>query len=121
MLKISKTPSNQEGLSRPGKDDKLSLSQSYQQKAYPRYNRIKKKFPPFFRKKLSEAEDAIALNPLIGEEKAGDLKGIRVYKFKLFDQQVLLAYQVDDDKKEVIFAAVGGHENFYRDLKQYLN
>ena len=114
-------PLNQEGLNRHGKNDKLSINQPYQQKAYPKYNRVKKKFPPFFRKKLTEAEDAIALNPLIGEEKAGDLKGIRVHKFKLFDQQVLLAYQVDDGKKEVIFAAVGGHENFYRDLKQYLD
>ncbi len=114
-------PLNPEGLKPSGKDNKLSLNQPYQQKAYPKYNRIKKKFPPFFRKKLTEAEDAIALNPLIGEEKAGDLKGIRVHKFKLFDQQVLLAYQVDDGKKEVIFVAVGGHENFYRDLKQYLS
>ena len=114
-------PSNQEGLKPFGRDDKLSLSQPYQQKAYPKYNHTKKKLPPFFRKKLTEAEEVIALNPLIGEEKAGDLKGIRVYKFKLFDQQILLAYQVDENKKEVIFAAVGGHENFYRDLKRYLN
>lgn len=120
-MKISKRLSNQENLSRSGKDDKLNSSRSYQQKAYPRYNRIKKKLPAFFRKKITEAEDAIALNPLIGEEKTGDLGGIRVYKFKLFDQQILLAYQIDESKKEVIFAAVGGHENFYRDLKQYLS
>lgn len=99
----------------------MNSVQPYQQKAYPRYNRVKKKFPPIFRQKLTEAEDAIALNPLIGEEKIGDLVGIRVYKFKLFDQQILLAYQIDESKKEVIFTAVGGHENFYRDLKQYLN
>jgi len=69
---------------------------------------------------LNEAEDAIAISPSLGEEKTGELRGIRVHKFKLFDQQILLAYQVDNDKKEVIFIAVGGHENFYRDLKQYL-
>ena len=73
-----------------------------------------------FRKKLNEAEDEIAINPSLGEEKRGDLKGIWVYKFKSFDQQILLAYQVDKDKKEVVFVAVGGHENFYKDLKQYL-
>ena len=72
------------------------------------------------RKELNEAENEIAINPSIGEEKRGDLKGMRVYKFKVFDQQILLAYQVDKDKKEVIFAAAGGHENFYRDLKEYL-
>ena len=97
----------------------MSSSLPYQQSAYPRYNRIKKRFPPFFRKRLNKVEDEIATNPSLGEEKAGALKGIRVYKFKVFDQQVLLAYQVDKDKKQVIFVAIGGHENFYRDLKQY--
>ena len=93
---------------------------SYKQSAYPKYNRIKKRFPLLFRKKLNEIEDKIAINPLIGEEKKIDLKGIHIHKFKLLDQQILLAYQVDEDKKEVIFVAVGGHENFYRDLKNYL-
>lgn len=98
----------------------MSSNFPYQQNAYPGYNRIKKKFPPLLRKKLNEAEDEIADNPSLGEEKIGDLKGVRVYKFKVFDQQILLAYQVDKDKEVVIFVAVGGHENFYRDLKQYL-
>jgi len=97
----------------------LNLSQPYEQKAYPRYNHTKKKFPPLFRKKLNEAEDEIAVNLFIGEEKTGDLKGIRVYKFKLFDQEILLAYQMDTYRKAVMFIAVGGHENFYRDLKRY--
>jgi len=69
---------------------------------------------------LNEVEDEIANNPLLGEEKIGDLKGVWVYKFKVFDQQILLAYQVEKDKEAVIFVVVGGHENFYRDLKQYL-
>ena len=62
----------------------------------------------------------MALNPGIGEEKRADLEGIRVYKFKVLDLLVLLAYQVNTKKKEVTFVAVGGHENFYRDLKEYL-
>ena len=92
----------------------------YKQSAYPKYNRIKKKFPLLFRKKLNDIEDDIASNPLIGEEKKVDIKGILVHKFKLLDQQILLAYQINEDKKEVIFVAAGGHENFYRDLKRYL-
>ena len=98
----------------------LYYQKTYQQEAYPKYNRIKKKFPPLLREKLNEVEDKIAIDPSLGQEKTGELKGIRVYKFKLFDQENLLAYQVDKDKKEVIFVALGGHENFYRDLKQYL-
>ena len=92
----------------------------YKQSAYPKYNRIKKKFPLLFRKKLNDIEDNIASNPLIGEEKKIDIKGIRVHKFKLLDQQILLAYQVNEDKKEIIFVTVGGHEKFYRDLTNYL-
>lgn len=69
---------------------------------------------------MNQAEDAIAINPSLGEEKRGGLRGIRIYKFKSFDQQILLAYQVDKDKKEITFVAIGGHENFYKDLKQYL-
>lgn len=98
----------------------MSPSEPYEQKAYPAYNHTKKRFPSFFRKRLNEAEDEIAIDPFIGEEKAGDLKGIRVYKFKIFDQQILLAYQIDSHRKVVMFMAVGGHENFYRDLKRYL-
>lgn len=96
------------------------MSKPYSQSAYPKYNRLKKKYPPHFIKKLNEAEDEIAFNPLIGEEKTGALKGVHVYKFKVLDLIVLLAYQVNQKEKEVIFAAVGGHENFYRELQQYL-
>ena len=97
----------------------MNYNPLYKQRAYPKYNRIKKKFPPFFKKKLNEVEDKIAIDPLLGEEKTGDLKGIRVYKFKLFDQEILLAYEVDKHRNRVVFVAVGGHENFYRDLKRY--
>ena len=96
------------------------MGYKYKQSAYPKYNRIKKKFPLLFRKKLNDIEDSIANNPLIGEEKKIDIKGVRVHKFRLLDQQILIAYQVNEDKKEVIFVAVGGHEIFYRDLKNYL-
>ncbi|MFH1504146.1 MAG: type II toxin-antitoxin system RelE/ParE family toxin [Candidatus Omnitrophota bacterium] len=96
------------------------MSKPYSQSAYPKYNRLKKKFPAYFIKKLNEAEDDAALKLLIGEEKTNALKGIRVYKFKVLDLIVLLAYQVNQKQKEVIFVAVGGHENFYRELQQYL-
>ena len=32
----------------------------------------------------------------------------------------LLGYRVDEDGRTLYLLAVGGHENFYRDLKQYL-
>jgi len=77
-------------------------------------------------KKMSKSEkDAldrevkrIAENPTVGEEKKGDLRGIFIHKFKLKTTQYLLAYRMAGDDLELIM--VGPHENYYRDLKQYL-
>lgn len=60
----------------------------------------------------------IAEDPSIGEEKKGDLREIFVYKFKLKAKQYLLAYRKLDDNLELI--SIGPHENYYRNLKQYL-
>lgn len=77
-------------------------------------------------KKMSKSEkDAldqevrkIAENPAIGEEKKGDLRGVFVYKFKLKTAQYLIAYRKVGDDLELVM--IGPHENYYRDLKQYL-
>ena len=53
----------------------------------------------------------------IGVMKKGDLAGVRVYKLKANNQEILLAYSVLD-KQELILLALGNHENFYRDLKR---
>lgn len=60
----------------------------------------------------------IAENPSIGEEKKGDLRGVFVHKFKLKTAQYLLAYRKVGDDLELVM--IGPHENYYRDLKQYL-
>jgi mRNA-degrading endonuclease RelE of RelBE toxin-antitoxin system len=54
----------------------------------------------------------------IGEEKKGDLRGVFVYKFKIKTTQYLLAYRMIERDLELIM--LGPHENYYRDLKQYL-
>ncbi|OGP68024.1 MAG: addiction module toxin RelE [Deltaproteobacteria bacterium RBG_16_44_11] len=77
-------------------------------------------------KKMSKTEKVsldqeirtIAENPNIGEEKKGDLRGIFVHKFKLKTAQYLLAYRKTNDDLELVM--IGPHENYYRDLKQYL-
>lgn len=68
---------------------------------------------------LDKAILAICDDPMLGEEKTGDLRGIHVYKFKIFKQEYLLAYEWDPETRSLI--ALGVHENFYRDLKQYWN
>lgn len=60
----------------------------------------------------------IAENPAIGEEKKGDLREIFVHKFKLKTAQYLLAYRKTGRDLELVM--IGQHENYYRDLKQYL-
>ncbi len=88
--------------------------------AVPKFNRVKKKLPAILRAKIDEQVRAISVNPSIGTSKVGDLSGVRVHKFNCMGQLYLLAYAVDEEAKTVCLLAVGGHENFYRDLKKYL-
>lgn len=67
---------------------------------------------------LDEAVKSIFNDPMIGDMKVGDLQGICVYKFKSNKQQILLAYEVIDST--LYLYAFGSHENFYRELKRYL-
>lgn len=60
----------------------------------------------------------LAENPAIGEEKTGDLRGVCVHKFKHETTQYLLAYRKVGSDLELVM--IGPHENYYRDLKQYL-
>jgi mRNA interferase RelE/StbE len=60
----------------------------------------------------------IAANPLIGEEKKGDLRGVYVYKFKIKSLLYLLSYRIIKSDLELIM--IGPHENYYRELKSYL-
>ena len=59
-------------------------------------------------------------NPQIGDRKAGDLTGVRVYKFKMANQLNLLGYIYEDEVLTLTLLAICSHENFYRDLKQSL-
>ena len=77
-------------------------------------------------KKLSKTEKdildseikKIAANPLIGEEKKGDLRGVHVYKLTIKSVQYLLSYRMMKTDLELIM--IGPHENYYRDLRTYL-
>jgi mRNA interferase RelE/StbE len=67
-------------------------------------------------KPVNNAIRKVLSNPLCGDEKKGDLAGIRVCKIKVLDQQFLLAYE--HNKQSLFLLALGVHENFYRDLKK---
>ena len=85
-------------------------------RATPSFDKAVKKLPAQGKKKVDEAVHEIAAKPTIGEAKKGDLLGVRVYKFKINKQEVLLSYSVDHD--ELLLIALGSHENFYRDMKR---
>ena len=76
-----------------------------------------KKLHPQQKNDLDNALKEISLDPSIGEAKLGDLLGVRVSKFRLSQQQCLLAYRIlDEDSVKLL--TFGPHENFYRDLKR---
>jgi mRNA-degrading endonuclease RelE of RelBE toxin-antitoxin system len=77
-----------------------------------------KKFSKQEKELLDGEVKKIAENPLIGEEKKGDLRGVYVYKFKFKSLQYLLSYRMTKADLELIM--IGLHENYYRELKSYL-
>ena len=85
----------------------------------PNFAKQKKKLKKNQIKKLDDAIRAIMGNPTIGEAKIGDLQGIRVHKYKVGNNQILLAYEVIESTLYLYF--FGSHQNFYRVLSKYLN
>lgn len=76
-----------------------------------------KKLHPQQKHDLDNALKEIGEDPAIGEAKLGDLLGVRVFKFRLSQQQCLLAYRIlDEDSVKLL--TFGPHENFYRHLKR---
>lgn len=67
---------------------------------------------------LDEEIKKLVENPSIGREKRGDLKNVLVHKFKIETLQYLVAYRSAGKDLELIM--IGPHENYYRDLKNYL-
>ena len=84
----------------------------------PTFAKQKKKLHKQQIKELDEAVKSIFSDPTIGDMKVGDLHGILIYKFKSKKSQILLAYEVIDSS--LYLYAFGAYENFYRDLKKYL-
>ena len=80
-----------------------------------------KKFHPNKIFQLKKIIEEIQSNPYLGDLKKGDLAGIRVYKFRLHHQLLLLAYLYREKESSIILLDVSSHENFYKDLKNQIN
>ena len=66
---------------------------------------------------LNNAIQEIIKDPSIGPIKRGDLREIRVHKYRDQKDQLLIAYWIPDNKTLELID-FGTHENFYRDLKR---
>ena len=67
---------------------------------------------------LDEAIKELMIDPLLGEQKKGDLAFLRVHKFSMVNQLTLLGYSYEDGTVTLELMALGSHENFYRDIKK---
>ncbi len=101
-------------MSQPGKPGRQVLQA-------PRFARSKRRLPRSAQLAVDDAVKGLLADPLAGEPKLGALKGVRVVKFKVGAQQLLLAYQFDAKRNAIEVLDVGPHENFYRELQKYLD
>ena len=70
------------------------------------------------KKDLDKAVKILMDDPLLGEQKKGNLAFLRVYKFKMVKQLTLLGYSYKDGTVILELIALGSPENFYRDVKK---
>ncbi|MBD2858072.1 type II toxin-antitoxin system RelE/ParE family toxin [Spongiibacter sp. KMU-158] len=66
---------------------------------------------------IEDAIEEIIANPLIGEQKKGALKYLRVHKTKSGPTEYLLGYNWDEGRLTIHLLQVGPHENYYRDAE----
>jgi len=85
-------------------------------KQMPAFKKAYKKLHANEKAAVDDAIRDIIKDPKIGEEKKGDLAGVFVYKFKIHNQEALLAYEWIPRQR--LLLALSVHENFYRDLKK---
>ncbi|WP_084777991.1 type II toxin-antitoxin system RelE/ParE family toxin [Saccharibacillus sacchari] len=73
--------------------------------------------------KLLEAITAIRTDPFCGSPKSGDLKGIYGYDVFYKGTNYELAYRLEENEEGEIVVVIlaGTRENFYDELKRYLN
>lgn len=74
--------------------------------------------------KITDAIDLIRYNPLDGELKKGDLRGVRCKDIFHKGTNYELAYRIDENEvgeiEIIILLLVGSRENFYNELKRFI-
>lgn len=85
-----------------------------------RFAKAKRRMTPRWQTELDEQVKKVVEDPLVGEPKTGALRGVRVHKYKADSQLLLLAYEFNERRNAIELLDVAPHENFYRDLQDYL-
>ena len=75
------------------------------------------------RQLFEESFQKIMDDPTVGQAKTGDLSGVYAYGFRYQKTEYRIAYKVEvnADGSLTIIIMIGTHENFYDELKAYLN
>ena len=84
----------------------------------PSFKKAAKKLKKSQKADLDHAVRDLMENPVLGEQKKGDLSFMRVYKFKMVKQLTLLGYSYEDGAVVLELLSLGSHENSYRDAKK---
>ena len=79
---------------------------------YSSFEKVVKKLHANAKRDLDKALNELMRNPLSGEQKKGDLNGIKVHKFKMVHQLTLLAYIYNEKDESITLLALGPHEKF---------
>ena len=89
---------------------RIIQSRSFEQKV--------KKLSSSDKTELDNAVREVLAKPDIGEQKKGDLRTVFVYKFRIQKTLYLMAYRYNAETLELLM--LGTHENYYKELKNYL-
>ena len=84
----------------------------------PTFKKAIKKLKSNQKKDLDNAIKSLIKDPLLGQQKKGDLAYLRVFKFKMVKQLTLVGYSYNDGDVILELLNIGSHENFYRDMKR---
>jgi hypothetical protein len=77
------------------------------------FKKIIKKFPKQHKAVIDVEVLKLISNPNSGERKKGDLDFLRVHKFKLSNQEVLLGYMYVENEIVLTLLKLGVQKNFY--------
>lgn len=87
------------------------------QKILKQVEKKNKKLYSEFNDQLSE----IMNDPLTGARLKGDLNDFRSHDFKFQQVSLRICYAYHEDDQHVTLVYFGTRENFYRDVKRYVN